>query len=643
MKKNMFFSIVLSVGLLLPVARLDAEFMQDFQNKFAREIGSYLGKMLSEYIPKLNMGDWTAQLMSNLREKQNQLLYGALGLFGLSSLVGGFYAWNKKRNSANIPKKSMPDQEMVFVQTSDGEIKSVSRWQVDEMSVLHDLLIADMDSARRNNPYTSYFTSQENPLRMNELMINSQTLSVVCDALDAISKRDFKSYYENFKTLQKSGKYDQELSAYAEKIGAFGVMAFCFDDKSASTNLGISKQSITSYLIKRFISIAAFPKKIQILDGHPKAITAAAISPDGKNLVSGCNNNGKGNDLIFWGRQESQFKVLQKDGLGKGVTALAFDPSKKGIAVGYLGVNREVVLWDIETFSSKSLIEGRSDIRVINFEPLNTFIAIGLSSNDNNLVIWERHTKEKRILNHHKASITAITFDKTGKYMLSSDEKGIVAVWETETWALRSTKTFEVGRGLSGLGSTGCMAKISPDGMSAAIGIWKYYDNVILYNEANKKSKILNGHPKGVNVVAFSPDGKYVASGCDGEKNNLLIWDTQSGELLWSVEGAPNTVNVIDISSDGKMLLIGGYGDSKTYANNLVLFSLLPTKEREALEGCNAEQAEFLYEMALVLARGNKVVIEPEYSGKVFETLPSIVQRLLRRKFGGEIPSEDDF
>ena len=47
----------------------------------------------------------------------------------------------------------------------------------------------------------------------------------------------------------------------------------------------------------------------------------------------------------------------------------------------------------------------------------------------------------------------------------------------------------------------------------------------------------LTGHISGVEAVAFSPDGKLLASGGGYPDNSIRIWDTQSGELLRILEG----------------------------------------------------------------------------------------------------------
>jgi WD40 repeat protein len=109
-------------------------------------------------------------------------------------------------------------------------------------------------------------------------------------------------------------------------------------------------------------------------------------------------------------------------------------------------------------------------------------------------------------LTGHKDWVHEVFFSPDGKFLISGSKDGTVKVWQVSDGSLVRT--------LSGHSKPVVTVALSPDGRFIASGsedstvrVWRMADGKLV--------KVLQGHMKGkaVNVVRFSPDGKWLAFG----------------------------------------------------------------------------------------------------------------------------------
>jgi WD40 repeat protein len=65
----------------------------------------------------------------------------------------------------------------------------------------------------------------------------------------------------------------------------------------------------------------------------------------------------------------------------------------------------------------------------------------------------------------------------------------------------------------------------------------------------------LSGHTDWVNSVAFSPDGRLLASG--SADRTIKLWDVASGSLVRTLSGHTDWVTSVAFSPDGRLLASG--------------------------------------------------------------------------------------
>ncbi|KAJ5642272.1 G-protein beta WD- 40 repeats containing protein [Penicillium lividum] len=94
----------------------------------------------------------------------------------------------------------------------------------------------------------------------------------------------------------------------------------------------------------------------------------------------------------------------------------------------------------------------------------------------------------------------------------------------------------------------------SPDGKQIASG--SRDQTIKLWDTATGDlQKTLEGHSDWVRTVAFSPDGKQIASGSDDR--TIKLWDTATGDLQKTLEGHSGPINTVAFSPDGKQIASG--------------------------------------------------------------------------------------
>ena len=178
--------------------------------------------------------------------------------------------------------------------------------------------------------------------------------------------------------------------------------------------------------------------------GHSDSLYAAAVSPDGKTLVTG----GYDQTIKVWdisgpqtdsGSKSRELRTLK--GHNGAVYGLAFHPAGKIFASA--SADRTVKLWDaatgkrLDTFSQPT--KGQN---VVAFHPDGSRLVAG--GIDNRIRVWEmrqggREGTSPQIYSQfaHEGPILALAFSPDGRALVSSGEDKSVKLWDAESMTLR--------------------------------------------------------------------------------------------------------------------------------------------------------------------------------------------------------------
>jgi hypothetical protein len=164
-----------------------------------------------------------------------------------------------------------------------------------------------------------------------------------------------------------------------------------------------------------------------------------------------------------------------------------------------------------------------------------------------------------RFLYDHSSSVSSVAFSPDGQTLASGScgkkedidcTQGVIILWDVASGQ-------PIGQPLAGHSDPVFSVAFSPDGKTLASG--SYDQTIILWDVASGQpiGQPLAGHSSWVYSVAFSPDGKTLASG--SSDNTILLWDVARRQRIGQpLTGHFGTVVSVAFSPDGKTLASGG-------------------------------------------------------------------------------------
>jgi WD40 repeat protein/tRNA A-37 threonylcarbamoyl transferase component Bud32 len=298
--------------------------------------------------------------------------------------------------------------------------------------------------------------------------------------------------------------------------------------------------------------------------GHTGLVVSVALSPDCKRLASADRVSVK-----VWDTTSSQEPLTVQGEMGWWFGTAAFSPDGKRVAVGT--GNGPVKVCDASTGQVSLTLKGHT-AWVVSAAFSADGKRLATASHDKTVKIWDAATGEEiRTLHGHTNRVNGVAFSPDGTRVASADGNneqktvGQVKVWDATTGReLLALKVPSVDSHRPFLTSV----VFSPDGKRLAAGVtqharpkasaqgWEFVSGAVqIWDAATGRELLFLRDHHHVNSVAFSPDGKRVASAC--LVGTLKMWDTTTGEELFTFKGHNGDANSVAFSPDGNRLASG--------------------------------------------------------------------------------------
>ncbi len=269
-----------------------------------------------------------------------------------------------------------------------------------------------------------------------------------------------------------------------------------------------------------------------------------AISPDG-HILATANTN-----IFLWDVTKRQLLgTLTKEGESQSIFSLAFSSDGKTLAAGtYSKVIGGVInRWDVSTHQQigEPLTGHKDGVSSLAFSPNGQWLASG--SWDNTIRLWDAGTGQLlgQPLEGHTYKVSALAFSSDSQILVSCDYGGAVRFWDVFSHQPEG-KPVSIQTACASLAFNGQMLAVGGDK-----NIWFWNTNypttssktdhntnnnlTWLWNTESRSlmNELLAGHRNVISGLAFSPDGKALASSSYG--GDIILWNTTPGQTFYKI------------------------------------------------------------------------------------------------------------
>lgn len=290
---------------------------------------------------------------------------------------------------------------------------------------------------------------------------------------------------------------------------------------------------------------------VRTLEGHHGWVTCLAFSPDGEQLAS-ADHYGQ---MMLWNLADDNSEGRRLTGHRGAVHSVAFNHSGTVLASG--GADHAIRIWeDVAGSGTSRELPGPGHSKAVLSVAFNndgTLLASG--SADTTVRLWSLAAPATmhRVIGQHSDKVSRVVFNCAGSLLASAGADRTVRVWASPFTGAARILNGHTGR-VSGIA-------FSPDGLQLVSADWVNH-SLLIWNSETGEEEILPcacDRQDWVPDIAFSPNGVLASAGYgDG---TIRLWEPANRTMLDEFSSHRGPVSSLAFSPDGRQLASGGGRD----------------------------------------------------------------------------------
>lgn len=293
-------------------------------------------------------------------------------------------------------------------------------------------------------------------------------------------------------------------------------------------------------------------------------VHTAMFSPDGKIIASG------GNDGVvrLW-RSDTLQLLHEYSQHTNSINCLAFAAGGSLIFSG--SEDRTVRVWDTRSGRCVHVIDHDSAVHALVISPDGSQFASGSGEiirhhSDPNVRLWSASNfRLMGVFGGHDVRVNCLAYAPNRLDLASGGADGRVFIWNTETEAF-DLRLRNHEREIHDLAVSPNGAHVATSSEERAIRLWgvgrRLQSRTLLLDEVQDPNVFVQA-----DQIAFSPSGNLFACS-DSWQHTIRMWDVSTGRLMRSLPGHEDHVYALAFSPDGK-LIASGARDGKLFVYDI--------------------------------------------------------------------------